>query len=354
VSRRGSPGDDRGWHGPAESASSLGPTSVANAAGALDAGIGSSGQEPAVAVPHDVRDFFLYLEKERGVSPRTLVAYRRDLTEFSSFLGTQLRAPWSFADVDRLVMRSYLGHLARRGLSARSTARALSALRTFFRFMQREERMETNPARAVGTPKFKRPNPDYLHQGQTELLFANAELQASEGTFREVRALAILELLYAAGLRVSELQGISVGDVDLVSQQVKVRGKGSKERIVPFGSRAALALRAYQAKRDELLRLRASAKPDRGALFLSHRGQRLSVRAVQRLVTRYLARVGENAHLTTHSLRHTFATHLLNAGADLRAVQELLGHTSVTTTQMYTHTTSERLKQVYRKAHPRA
>jgi len=168
-----------------------------------------------------------------------------------------------------------------------------------------------------------------------------------------VRNLAILELFYSTGMRLSELQGLSRGDVDMITQQVKVRGKGRKERIIPIGDHAALALRNYESKRDELLRA-IGLKADRTAFFLSRTGRRIGVRMVQKVVSAFLAEIDEDAGLSVHSLRHTFATHLLDNGADLRAVQELLGHASVSTTQIYTHTSVERLKQVYQKAHPRA
>jgi integrase/recombinase XerC len=174
-----------------------------------------------------------------------------------------------------------------------------------------------------------------------------------EGKHGDVRTLAILELFYSCGLRLAELAGINRGELDLMSGQVKVRGKGRKERIVPIGSAAQLALRNYEAKRDELTG-RLGKAANREAFFLSDRGKRLDVRSVQRSVVRWLKEIDEGRGLSTHSLRHTFATHLLDAGADLRAVQELLGHASVSTTQIYTHTSVERLKQVHRKAHPRA
>ena len=182
-----------------------------------------------------------------------------------------------------------------------------------------------------------------------------AEARAMEGDFVDVRNLAILELFYSTGMRLSELQGLSLGDLDLVSQQVKVRGKGRKERIIPVGDHAVRALRNYESKRDELLRsLTGGQRPDRTAVFLSRTGKRIGVRAVQRAIAGFLDKIDEDGGLSVHSLRHTFATHLLDAGADLRAVQELLGHASISTTQIYTHTSIERLKQVYQKAHPRA
>jgi integrase/recombinase XerC len=184
-------------------------------------------------------------------------------------------------------------------------------------------------------------------------LFSAAETRAHGGKFTDVRNLAMLELFYSAGLRLSELRGVNRDALDLLANQVKVTGKGRKERIVPLGDRATLALRNYEAKRDELLRA-IGPVGDRTAFFLSAHGRRISSRALQKAMTSLLDLVSESAGLSTHSLRHTFATHMLDAGADLRAVQELLGHASVQTTQIYTHTSVERLKQAYKSAHPRA
>ena len=231
--------------------------------------------------------------------------------------------------------------------------RALSAVRSFYKYLHRNELVDANPARAVNTPKQDKYLPAYLDRAQIDLLFQSAELKAQEGKFSDVRNCAILELFYSTGMRLSELRGINRMDIDLLSQQVKVRGKGRKERIIPVGDHAQLALRNYESKRDELLR-GIGQKGDRTAFFLSGRGKRISVRAIQNAVKGFLDRIDENSGLSTHSLRHSFATHLLDAGADLRAVQELLGHASISTTQIYTHTSIERLKQVYQKAHPRA
>jgi site-specific recombinase XerD len=211
----------------------------------------------------------------------------------------------------------------------------------------------TNPTRAVSSPKLEKYLPVWLDRHQVDVLFEMAELRAREGAFADVRNLAMLELFYSTGMRLSELRGVNRGDLDLVAQQVKVRGKGRKERIIPVGDKAALALRNYESKRDELVR-RVGARADKMAWFLGPRGRRLSVRGIQDIVTRFLSRLDESAGLSTHSLRHSFATHLLDAGADLRAVQELLGHASISTTQIYTHTSVERLREVYKKAHPRA
>jgi len=321
---------------------------------------------PAAEVAPEVADFLLHLEKERDVSPNTLVAYRRDLVRLTAFLaryGTSDPAAHTgrvdWAVVDRLALRAYLGHLTRRGLAKRSIGRALSAARTFFRYLHREELVEANPARAVASPRPEKRLPGYLDRAQTKTLFALAEARAEGGRFADVRTLAMVELLYTAGLRVSELAGINRTDLDLLNNQVKVRGKGRKERIVPLGDHAVRALRQYEARRDTLaaqLGRDASGRPvaDRAAFFLGDRGRRLTVRAVQHAVTKLLHAVDGDQGLSTHSMRHTFATHLVDAGADLRAVQELLGHASITTTQIYTHTSVERLRQVYRQAHPRA
>lgn len=314
---------------------------------------------PSIAPPHnsspsEVEEFLVHLEKERDVSPHTLLAYRRDLDVFAGFLATHHGAtPWTWGSVDRLAMRGFLAHLTRRGLSRRSIARTLSAVRSFYRWMHRNEMVEVNPARAVGAPRPEKYLPSYLDRAQIALLFQIAEVRAGEGRFTDVRNLAILELFYSTGMRLSELRGLNRTDLDLVGQQAKVRGKGRKERIIPVGDHASLALRNYEAKRDEMLR-RIGAGADRTAFFLTRTGRRIGTRAIQLAVKAFLDEVDEGAGLSVHSLRHTFATHLLDAGADLRAVQELLGHASVSTTQIYTHTSVERLKEVYRKAHPRA
>jgi integrase/recombinase XerC len=308
----------------------------------------------AAAPPPAVSLFLEHLEKEQNDSPNTVIAYRRDLDAFVHFLsGYYGTHEWNWGGVDRLSIRAFMGHLTRRGLSKRSIARALSAVRSFYRFMHRNEEVAANPARGVRTPTLEKRLPGYLDRAQIDLLFQMAETRASAGRFIDVRNLAMLELFYSTGMRLSELAGMNVRDLDLVSQQAKVRGKGRKERIVPLGDHAVLALRNYEAKRDELTR-QLGGLADRSALFLGRTGKRIGVRAVQSTVGAFLRQIDEDAGLSVHSLRHSFATHLLDAGADLRAVQELLGHASISTTQIYTHTSVERLKAVYTKAHPRA
>ncbi len=301
-----------------------------------------------------IEDYLAHLAKERDVSPNTVKAYERDLREFVEFLGRYYgAAEWSWQGVDRIAMRGFLGHLSKRGLGKRSMARSLSAVRSFYRYLHRNEIVDTNPARAVGAPKLEKYLPGYLDRAQIDLLFATAEQQAIHGDFVEWRNFAILELFYSTGMRLSELQGLNRSDLDLLGNQAKVRGKGRKERIVPVGDHAIRALREYEHRRDKVL-AGVGQRGDRTAVFISRTGKRISVRAIQKIVSSFLKLIDEDAGLSVHSLRHTFATHLLDAGADLRAVQELLGHSSISTTQIYTHTSVERLKQVYQKAHPRA
>lgn len=308
----------------------------------------------ADAAPHLLEAFLEHLAKERDVSANTVKAYTRDLDEFASFLGSYLGTDdFAWEQIDRLAMRAFLAHLSQRGLSRRSAARALSAVRTFYAWMHRQDLVEDNPARSVGSPRLERHLPGHLDRTQITKLFRALETRASEGKFTDIRNFSILELIYSAGLRVSELQGINRADLDLLAGLVKVRGKGRKERIVPVGDHAQRALREYERVRD-LLYARIGSKADHTAFFISSRGKRMSVKQIQVSVTKWLSQVDEGAGLSTHSLRHTFATHLLDAGADLRAVQELLGHASISTTQIYTHTSVERLKQVHRQAHPRA
>ena len=312
----------------------------------------------ADALHPDVAEFLRHLEKERDVSPNTLLAYRRDLRAFTTWLAQHFaERPWEWGQLTRLELRGWLAHRQREGLARRSLARGLSAVRSFYRWLHRDERVAVNPARAVGSPKLARTLPAFLDTAQAQTLMTHAATRAMSGRFTDVRNAAIVELFYSCGLRLSELRGIDLGDLDLLSLQVKVRGKGRKERIVPVGEHAQRAVRNYLSVRDRHIAHLTGArgqKVERQALFLSERGRRLSARALHDAVTTLLDAVSEAADLSAHSLRHTFATHLVDAGADLRAVQELLGHASISTTQIYTHTSVERLKKVYRQAHPRA
>ncbi len=296
-------------------------------------------------------DYLRHLEDGRQLSVHTVAAYRRDLFQFRDWMGTQ-REHWDWPDVDRLDLRSYLGYLARKGLARRSIRRKLSAIRSFYRWLHREGIVTANPARSVRSPRVGRTLPTWLTRSDADRIFLIAETRASEGGFNGARDLAILETFYATGMRVSELQGLSMRDLDLVGDQVRVRGKGRKERIVPLGTAAARVLRRYEPRRREILA--RAGQPDRHAVFVSDTGRRLSVRRIQDIVRGFLDAVADSGELSTHSIRHSFATHLLDAGADLMAVKELLGHASLSTTRIYTHTSRERLKRVYGTAHPRA
>ena len=239
--------------------------------------------------------FLTHLEKERDVSPHTVRAYGRDLEQFTHYLVSYYgTGAWTWQGVDRLAIRGFLAHLTRRGIGKRSIARALSAVRSLYRFLHLTEIVDANPARAVSTPRRERYLPKYLDRGQAEQLFVAAESAAASGRFAAVRNLAMLELFYSTGIRLSELRGLNRADLDLFSQMVKVRGKGRKERIVPVGDHAVRALRTYDGARDVVVRT-AGSSADRLAVFLNARGQRLSVRGVQNVITQLLAGVGEDA-----------------------------------------------------------
>ena len=306
--------------------------------------------------PTEVDEFLKYLADERNDSPNTVQAYRRDLEAFQRFCDAYFGGPnaWDWSTVDRLAMRAFMGDLQRRGLVKRSVARAVSALRTFYRFLGTRYGLEANPTKSVRLPKLEKRLPAVLDRAQVELMFEFAESAAAKGGFLGRRDLAILEVFYATGMRLSELTGLNIADADIVSEQVKIRGKGKKERIVPLGSHATRAIRRYYEEREVVVAKRQPPRVERKAVFLSRRGLRLSPRGVQLVVKKYLRLLDDNVGLKVHTLRHSFATHLLDAGADLRAVQELLGHASLSTTQVYTHTSVERLKKVYHEAHPRA
>jgi integrase/recombinase XerC len=303
-----------------------------------------------VSLAGGLAEFERYLTDERAVSPHTRKAYLDDVGRFLAFLGrfagtdaTEIDA----CDVDSLAVRSWLASLRADGLARSSIVRRLSALRSFFSFLEREGLADGNPARGVATPRTEKPLPVTLSVAE-----AAAVVEApSAATDLGLRDRALLELLYATGLRVSELVGLSMSDVDLPARQVRTIGKGRKERIVPFGEKAADALMAWLPARLAVLKgRRVRGEP----LFLNARGSRLTDRSVRRVLLQALSAADISRHASPHALRHSFATHLLGAGADLRTIQELLGHASLATTQKYTHLDVERLMEVYRKAHPRA
>ncbi|HEX6901481.1 MAG TPA: tyrosine recombinase XerC [Thermoanaerobaculia bacterium] len=299
-----------------------------------------------------IHRYLEHIQGERQLSPETLRAYEHDLTMFLEFLSRDFlgKEPDQIqpGDVDPLAVRSFLAAMTRQGLAKKSQGRTLSAVRSFFRYACREGILQANPAQGVKTPKAPKTLPRHLRPGEVESL-----IEAPSGDQPlERRDRAILEVLYAAGLRVSELVGLDWQDIDLSARVLRVMGKGSKERMVPFGRPAAEALRAWL----EVWETARGAVDDGDGepVFLNRFGGRLTDRSVRRVIDRWVdaASVARGVH--PHTLRHTFATHLLENGADLRAIQELLGHSSLSTTQKYTHLEVERLLSVYRGAHPRA
>jgi len=286
--------------------------------------------------------FLRHLERERNASPHTIRAYGEDLRQFTDYLEGALGRPPGPEDADHVLIRGFLAELHRRGLKKSSSARKLAGLRTFFRYLCREGRLERNPARVLLSPRLEKRIPAPLEEDQVEALL---DVPGDDAAAR--RARAILELLYATGIRCAELVGLDVGEIDLDARMVRVLGKGRKERIVLFGTSAREALRSWLATRAEL-------RPKTDGVFINLRGGRLSDRSVRALVSRRVKQVALTRRCSPHTLRHSFATHLLARGADLRAIQELLGHASLSTTQRYTHVDTRQLLEVYKKTHPRA
>ena len=318
-----------------------------------------------------LRAFLAYLRLNRNTSPHTVSAYDSDVSQFLAFTATSLGKRVSElqpSDIDLSSIRGFLAELHREGQSRASVARKLSALRTFGRYLRREELIETDPASLAVSPKREIKVPAHLSEDEMSRLLEMADTSQPLGR----RDRAMMELFYASGLRLSELVGLDVEDINVSSRMVRVMGKGAKERLVPFNGATENALRAWLRDRAAL---RAAAeksqspnpkaqiprafRQSRGAdardpLFVNFRGTRLTGRSVQRLIARYVAACSTRFGISPHALRHSFATHLLQRGADLRAIQELLGHVELSTTQRYTHVNAAQLLEVYRKAHPRA
>ena len=294
--------------------------------------------------------FLRHLAGERQLSVHTVAAYRCDLADFECFLTEYTGTPqWAWTEVDRLTLRSFLGWLKRRSLARKSVARKLSGIRSFLRFLHREDRIARNPARGLRSLKAEHRLPGYFGRHEIDRLFERAEAGAEPNTLEGTRTLLILEFLYGSGLRLSELQQLDLEALEPDRGRVRVRGKGQKERLVPLTQAALRALARYAPRRAEV-----AACPDAGPVLVNRTGARLSRRTVQRSIRGLIEVTGGEAGLSVHSLRHSFATHLLDSGADLMAVKELLGHSSLSTTQIYAHTSMERLSRVYRECHPRA
>ncbi|MBF0490193.1 MAG: tyrosine recombinase XerC [Candidatus Omnitrophica bacterium] len=282
-----------------------------------------------------IEKFLSHLEVEKNYSPLTLINYKIDLEDFSVFLGQT-----AIDKVDYSILRRFLAQIRGRNLKPRSIARKLSSLRSFFKYLQREKIVASNPAALLVTPKLDKPLPHFLsEQEAVRIMDAPSEDKVSQ--FRDK---AIFETLYSTGIRVSELVGLDIDDVDFISNIIRVMGKGRKERLVPIGNKALEAIQHYIDRRPQKVNV----------LFLNKNHTRLSTRGVCNIVNKYVTLQAIAQHVTPHMFRHSFATHLLNHGADLRSVQELLGHVNLSTTQIYTHLTTDKLKKVYDQAHPRA
>src|SRR5580692_1099206 len=337
-----------------------------------------------------VEKYLQYMSSVKNSSPHTILNYGKDLSQFQEYLAPPGMHPPSLTEITHTIIREFVGHLHDQGLEKSSIARKLAALRSFFKYCVREGMLQENPARLVPTPKLPKRLPAVLSaeemvgfldrlaemgapatgspapplgkrsRGPAGGLPAAGPARAHEDGLFLRRDRALLELLYAAGLRVSELTGLNLVDMDQKERMLRVRGKGNKERIVPYGSKAQEALEKYWSLRDELLLQKAAARGGRRgpahvqAVFLNYAGRRLTQRSVGRIVKKYVRLVNINWDLHPHSLRHAFATHLLADGADLRAIQELLGHQSLSTTQKYTHASIRQLMDIYDKSHPHA
>ncbi len=281
--------------------------------------------------------FLFYLENEKNYSSYTILNYKLDLEEFWRFAGTS-----AISNIDYLFLRRYLADLKAKNHKPRTLARKLSTLRSFFKFLQRENIMHTNPAALLTTPKLDKKLPKFLDEDEMTRYVEAPLLTKHLGK----RDRAILETLYSTGMRVSEIKSLTVDNIDFIGNVVKVMGKGKKERLVPIGETALTAIRNYLTERP--------AKSKASTLFLNKNAQPISERGIRNITYKYIKTVSISHHVSPHVLRHSFATHLLNRGADLRSVQELLGHANLSTTQIYTHVTTERLRRIYDKAHPRA
>ena len=297
-----------------------------------------------------IRKFMTYLEVEQNASEHTIRNYHSDLKQFSTFLKLN-RDSDRFLPIVRLDIRRFVVHLQKKGCAARTISRKIASVRSFLRFLVEERYMSSNPAEGIPLPKQEKKLPRFLDEKQTIKLVEAPDGKAILG----MRDRAILETLYSTGMRVGELVSLKLDSVDFIGGVVRVLGKGRKERIVPIGEKALEALGKYLKMREELLsKPRKDIRQDRNALFLDRWGGKLCARSICRMVNKYVRVAGTKMGVSPHTLRHSFATHLLNAGADLRAVQELLGHANLATTQIYTHVTTDRLKSVYARAHPRA
>lgn len=290
-----------------------------------------------------IEDFMAYLKYEKNASPHTIAGYRRDLLQLAQYLEEKKS---SLDEVDNIILRGFLASRYGRGEKKSTVGRKLAAIRSFFQFCVRKHWMQLNPAKVVSTPKQEKPVPSFLTEEEMQKFL---DLPRTDKTL-DLRDRAMMELLYATGIRVSELVGINLEDVNFAERLIRIRGKGKKERLVPFGRKAEETLRSYLRVRSSIHRGRVESKP----VFLNYLGKKLSTRSVERTVDKYIRRTALRRKISPHSLRHSFASHLLSRGADLRVIQELLGHESLATTQKYTHIDLKHILDVYHKSHPRS
>ncbi len=298
-----------------------------------------------------LQQFLQHLKYERNLSPHTLRNYASDLEQFKEHLfGVEKRTDMPLNEIDRLTIREWMASL-HADHKKTSVARKLASLRTFFQFLVREGKLESNPAKMVATPKIERKLPNHLSIEDAVRFIETPDVNTTQGR----RDRAIIEFLYATGIRVGELVGINLADVDLREKMVRVTGKRKKQRIVPFGEPSLQALMLYlDGTRGEYLDNCPVSERDPQALFLNYQGTRITTRSVGRLIDKYIKQCADIHDISPHSLRHTFATHLLDQGADLRDIQELLGHARLTTTQIYTQVSMEKMIEVYDRSHPKA
>lgn len=297
--------------------------------------------------------FLSYLRREKNVSVNTEIAYQNDLVSLSHYL--KYKRKHSILDLSKIQkgdLRDFLIYLKQKGLDNRSIARKASAIRSFFRFLLREGKIKSDPSSYLLTPKLRKVLPEIMTVEEMKTLFEQPKFKEASLLEKRklwlLRDLAILEVFYSTGMRLAELSQLDISSFDFIGETVRVLGKGKKERIIPVGKKALEALRNYLSERKRLSFLEDEA------VFINRSKKRLSFRSISRVVKKYLSEITEKKKLSPHVIRHSFATHLLDAGADLLAVKELLGHKKLSTTQIYTHVTMDRLKKVYRKAHPRA
>ena len=298
-----------------------------------------------------INSYISFLKNEKNYSHNTIISYKNDLLQLLNYLKDyKIIKRNNIQFIDRSIMRKYIVYLKKCDYSVRSICRKISTVRSFFKFLSREGIVDINPTINLITPKIKKKLPSFLYLEEINKLIETPTGHTISG----IRDRAILELLYGTGMRVGELVNLNISDIDLYEKTVRVFGKGSKERILPLGNPSIKAVKKYLTVRNIFRKNISINKNDLDALFLNRFGGRLSARSIRRLIIKYMKIAGLNKKISPHVLRHSFATHLLGGGADLRSVQELLGHESLSTTQIYTHITKERLKVIYKKSHPRS